>query len=37
LVDFPVEDISPFKTFLAAVERKDAKASLMQVFKWKMR
>ncbi|MEN9685686.1 MAG: hypothetical protein RLZZ28_1472, partial [Bacteroidota bacterium] len=24
--DFPVEDISPFKTFLAAVVRKDAKA-----------
>ena len=23
--DFPVEDISPFKTFLAAVVRKDAK------------
>ena len=23
--DFPVEDISPFKTFLAAVARKDAK------------
>ena len=30
--DFPVEDISPFKTFLAAVVRKDAKGFPEQGF-----
>ena len=35
--DFPVEDISPFKTFFAAVIRKDAKDWPKEASKWKMR
>jgi len=35
--NFPVEDISPFKTFFAPVARQDAKDFPAAGFQWKMR